>query len=208
MKSVIGKVIDIKFFFLVLITLPFLVAGHELGHIIIGKIFGFKAYFFVTASLVSPTKYSSCYPFCQFEEFLVNLGGPLMSWFIILFGFVNFLRTRKKEFLLGLSLIAPFFHNFLWMGGSQVMGGFSVASRSDEAKIADFLNLPSLFVSGFFVLISLSLLLLCYRKIKPEEKVGIVTASVFGVLVYYLFFFRVLSSFFKPEISDLLKITS
>lgn len=190
------KLIDFKFFLLVLLAVPVLTVGHELGHILAGKLLGFKTYFFLLSSLVFPTRNSGCYPECGFEEFLVHLGGPLFSWIVIAIGFVGFWRTSKKNFLLGLAALAPFYYNLLWVLETTFFSQKLKMSLSDEYKIAAYLGWPPILISVTFVLIGTFLLFKCYRRIKNKERLPLVSASVLGVLVDFLLFWV----FLKPRI--------
>lgn len=206
MQRKTSGLVDIKFLVLVLLAMPVFTAWHELGHIMAGKLLGFETQFFIIRSLAFYTKNSTCYPNCSFEEFLVNLGGPLFSLMVIFASFIGFLRTLNKKFLLGLALLAPFFYNFFWILANYFYTKKEGFTTSDESKIARYLNVPPLFVSGVFILGGLVILLVCYRKISSKERLSLVSASILGVLIYHIFFRLVLSAHFLSNTDILWKI--
>lgn len=179
--KLINRFFNWRLFVLGVIVAFLATEAHEVGHIIPALFYGGRFRFSgLDAVYVLPSRTCIFNQTCVLQDFLSDIGGPLVSLAIMVLSFLAFIKSKNLGWLSGL-YVTNYFLSCFWSELDKEIG-------SDLNKVSEILNINPLLTTGTLALGSILILVFCFTKIKSGKRFSTVTSYLFSSLFIGIFY--------------------
>lgn len=181
---------------------------HELGHYVVGKYFGYDVA--INYSAMYFRSYGSDDPVPVYEDLLITLGGPIQTMLTGILGLVLLIIHRESFYkaarlsvkqwaiiMITLFWLRQSANLCMWLAHYFINGDFR--AKTDEIKIARFLELPDWILISTTGVIGLVILGIVVQKFIPKsERLIFLSAGLTGGVTGYLLWLVYFGKYIMP----------